>query len=91
MTTSNTKPASTIRDGAIKATIWRNQGENGDFFSVRLTRTWKDAQGNYHDSDSFSGSELLRVAHLASKAYDEVASLRQADGGSDQEHAHEPH
>lgn len=83
-------PASTIRDGAIKATIWRNQGENGDFYSVKLTRTWKDAQGNYHDSDSFSGIELLRVARLAGKAYDEVASLRHADGDSDHEHVLQP-
>lgn len=86
MTTSNAKPASTIRDGAIKATIWRNQGEKGDFHSVRITRTWKDEQGNYHDSDRFTGAELLRVAHVATKAYEQLASLRQSEDGLDANH-----
>jgi hypothetical protein len=83
--TTNTKPAATIRDGALKATIWRNTGDKGEFHSVRFTRTWKDEQGHYHDSDSFSGAELLRLAHLATKAYDEFASLRQTSDGLDAE------
>lgn len=86
MTTTTTKPAATIRDGAIKATIWRNKGEKGDFHSVRFTRTWKDEQGNYHDSDSFTGAELLRVAHIATKAYEQLASLRQTQDGLDADH-----
>ncbi len=79
------KPVETIRDGSIKATIWRNSSEKGDFYSVQFTRTWQDDQGNYHDADSFSGSQLLRVAHLAAKAYDRTAELRREDadnGGS---------
>lgn len=81
---TNSKPLATIRDGALKASIWKNQGEKGPFYSVRITRTYTDEQGNYHDSDSFSGSELLRVARLASKAYDETAALRaqDSDGGA---------
>jgi hypothetical protein len=82
MTTSTTtKPAKTIRDGALKATIWKNAGEKGEFFSVRFSRTWKDEQGNLHDTDSFSGSELLRLSHLAAKAYEEVGVLRQPASG----------
>ena len=72
------QPTETLRDGSLKATIWKNEGEKGAFFSVNLSRTYKDDGGNYHDSDSFSGSELLRIAHLASQAYDRVSTLRQA-------------
>jgi hypothetical protein len=77
--TTNNKPAFTLRDGSLKATIWKNFGEKGNFYSVNFGRTYTDAQGNFRDSDSFSGSELLRLAHLASKAYDHVAALREAD------------
>lgn len=73
------QPTETLRDGSLKATIWKNEGEKGAFFSVNLSRTYKDEAGNYHDSDSFSGSELLRIAHLASRAYDQVSKLRQAE------------
>lgn len=78
MTKQNNKPTETIRDGALKATIWKNQSENGTFYSVDLSRTYQDEQGNYHDSHSFSGSELLRIARLAHKAYDLIADLRAA-------------
>ncbi len=73
------KPIDTLRDGNLKATIWSNFGEKGTFYTVNLTRTYKDDADKYHDSDSFSGSELLRVAHLATSAYDRVSELRQAD------------
>lgn len=73
------KPTETLRDGSLKATIWKNEGEKGPFFSVSLTRIYTDPAGNYHDSDSFSGSELLRIAHLASRAYDRIADLRQVE------------
>lgn len=73
------QPTDTLRDGSLKATIWKNEGEKGAFFSVNLSRTYKDDAGNYHDSDSFSGSELLRIAHLASRAYDRISDLRQAE------------
>ncbi len=78
--TTTNKPVSTIRDGSLKATVWANPGEDGrTFYSVRLTRTYRDEQGNYHDSDRFTGAELLRVARLAGLAYDETSRLRQSE------------
>ncbi|MCZ6851295.1 MAG: hypothetical protein O7F17_06610 [Planctomycetota bacterium] len=38
----------------------------------------KDDAGDYHDSDSFSGSDLLRISHLATRAYDAISA--QASG-----------
>jgi len=74
------QPTETLRDGSLKATIWKNEGEKGLFFSVDLSRTYKDDGGSYHDSHSFSGTELLRAAHLATRAYDRISELRQAEG-----------
>lgn len=80
MNTSETnRPVQTLRDGSLKATIWANFGDKGTFYSVQLTRIWKDEQGKYHDSDSFSGSELLRIARLAHIAYDEILIHREQD------------
>lgn len=75
----NTKPINTIREGSLKATIWRNPSEKGDYYSVQITRTWRDDQGNYHDSDSFTGTQLLRVARLANIAYSEIVAYMQND------------
>ena len=79
MTTTNDKPIDTIRDGSLKATIWKRFGEKGNFYTVELSRTYTDEQGKYHDSHSYSGSELLRIARLANIAYDEIAIYRAGD------------
>ncbi len=71
------KPTETLRDGSLKATIWKNESDKGPFYSVNLTRIYKDEHGKYHDTDSFTGTELLRIAHLATKAYDRTNQLRQ--------------
>jgi len=68
-------PTDTIRDGAIKATIWKREGDKGAFFSVEISRTYKDGE-TFKDSHSYSGSELLRVSRLAERAYDRVRELK---------------
>lgn len=79
MTTENTSPIETLRDGAIKATIWENQGEKGTFYSVELSRTYQTTEGQYRDSHSFSGTDLLKVSELAKKAYETVNDLRKVE------------
>lgn len=79
MTKTNDKPIDTIRDGSLKATIWKRLGEKGNFYTVEFSRTYTDEQGNYQDSHSFSASEPLRIARLAHIAYDEIAIHRAND------------
>lgn len=79
MSTLQNKPIDTIRDGSIKATIWANFGEKGTFYTVDISRTYKDEKGNYQDAHSFSGTQLLRVARVSHLAYTRIAELRQQD------------
>ena len=79
MTTNQNQPVKKINDGRITAAIWKNFGEKGTFYSVTITRSFKDEQGNYKDTDSFSGTDLLIVGRLAVKAYDAIADMRAAD------------
>lgn len=71
------RPENVLRDGNIKATIWKNERENGPSFSTIFARTWQDEKGEYRDSHSFSGTELLRVSELARSAYALTNELRQ--------------
>lgn len=70
------KPVETLRDGNLKASIWRNQGESGPYYSTTFARTWRDNQGNYHDSHSFSGTDLLKLQELSRQAYTRTGELR---------------
>lgn len=80
---SNNGPADTLRDGHLKASIWRNEGEKGHFFSTTLARTYEDREGNLKDSQSFASNDLLRVSELARSAY---TRSRELDREQAQEH-----
>ena len=75
MNNDNNAPAVTLRDGALKASIWRNEGEKGPWYQTKITRIYKDGTGNYHETPSFTGVELLRAARLAERAYDYIQEL----------------
>ncbi|QDU70157.1 hypothetical protein [Engelhardtia mirabilis] len=81
---ANNKPHDTIRDGNLKATIWANQGKNGTFHTLDLTRSYRTQDGWRDTTAGFSSSELLRIARLAYIAYDEIALLRAAGSGSEE-------
>ena len=61
------RPAHEIRLGRIKATIWANQGDNGTWFNVTLSRNYKDGE-EWKSSASFGRDELLTVAKAADMA-----------------------
>ena len=62
-------PVDTLREGGLKATIWRNEGQNGAYHSVNLSRTYKDDQGNYHDTGSFRAQDKLGLSELSRQAH----------------------
>lgn len=71
---STNKPVSEVRDGTLKIALFRNEPkEQGERvrFSGKLTRSYRDANGDWHDTDYLSGTEFLRAARLMKKAYDE--------------------
>lgn len=78
----NDGPVETLRDGALKATIWRNEtekdGKKRAFFTAEISRTYTDDAG-YHDSHSMSATQLLQQAHLAHRAYDRIRKLQRAE------------
>jgi hypothetical protein len=65
---TNNQPATTLRYGRIKATIWQNSSEKGPFFSTTFSRSFKDQSGAWRNGTSFGLSDLealLIVAHEA--------------------------
>lgn len=72
----NNKPVEVLRDGNLKASIFRNNGEKGPFFSTVLARTYTDERGNLHDSNVFTGSDTLRIGELARQAYSRSRELK---------------
>lgn len=79
---SNNQPVSEVRDGSLKIAIFRNEpkqeGERPRY-SGKLTRSYRDASGDWHDTEYLSGTEFLRAARLMEKAYDSELSQKASD------------
>lgn len=79
-----TSPAHKIRIGTLQATIWRNAGENGPWYSLNLTRGYK-ADDGWRETDSLGFDDLLAAAKLLDLAHGWVLSQIDADRKARQE------
>ena len=57
------KPAAKFRIGFVTATIW----QNGDFYNVNLSRSYKDGN-EWKDGDSLGHGDLLNAAKVLQRA-----------------------
>jgi hypothetical protein len=62
------KPAATFRSGSIKAVVWSNDGQNGPFHSLDISRPYRDAQGQWRNSRSFGMNDCDAVQLLTTQA-----------------------
>lgn len=82
---SKNAPVETLRDGALKVSIFKNEYENGTQFSLEPGRIYTDARGSIRESKSLSGSEPLRMSRLLDKGYDRVGQFKAELKRRDQE------
>lgn len=68
-------PAFKLRLGLITATIWDNDG----FFSVDLSRSYKDANGNWQNTTSFAHPDLLNLTKCVERAENWIARKANVD------------
>jgi hypothetical protein len=76
---NRTRPVSTLRLGRIKAAIWENKVDDRSYYNVTFSRTYKDEQEQFHDSDSFGRDDLLLVAKLADQAHSFIFDRMKGD------------
>jgi hypothetical protein len=64
-------PVIVIRDGALKASIWENEGENGTYLTTTFAKTYtKDSKPK--DTQVFSRSDLLPLSELLRRSYAKI-------------------
>ncbi len=68
------EPIEKIRIGRVTAAIWQNEGANGRWYNVTLSRSYKDGD-EYKDSHSLSGTDLLLGAAALERAFQAVGYL----------------
>jgi hypothetical protein len=65
---TNNQPATTLRYGRIKATIWQNRSEKGPFFSTSFSRSFKGQSGAWRNRTSFGLNDLEALLTVAREA-----------------------
>ena len=79
----NNRPVDDVRIGRVKATIWRNETEDGKpRYNVALIRLYKDGD-SWQSTPSFGRNDLLLVAKVADLAHTRVCELSGKDNGSE--------
>ena len=70
------KPATEIRLGRIKASVWPNARDDGKgtWYSVQLVRLYRDGE-EWRTSQTFGRDDLLLVAKVADLAHSRVCEL----------------
>jgi hypothetical protein len=67
--TSKTQPVHKIRQGAINASIWRQDTAKGPMFNVTFQRAYKDGDV-WKNSNSFGQKNLLVLGLIAARAFE---------------------
>ena len=81
------KPAHEVRLGTVKATIWRNEIENGVRYNTTFSRIYRDGD-QWRNTESFGRDDLLTVAKVADEAHSWIfaqvreAAAAQGNGGA---------
>lgn len=76
------KPVNEFRDGAIKVSVWKNEGEYGPMYSVTCRRRYKAKAGDeWKDSYSYDADDALRLSKLLDLAHTWMLTQRQEQRG----------
>ena len=73
------QPAHKIRFGVLQVTIWRNTGEKGAWYSVTPTRSYKQDDETWRETDSLGFDDLLTMGKLFDLAHTWIMQQMQAD------------
>lgn len=72
------QPVQEIRMGLIKAVVWANPTKsNGVMHNVSLSRIYRDANGDWQETQSLGRNDLLLAAKVLDAAHSFICSKEQ--------------
>lgn len=79
--TEGRKPARTFRIGRLWCNIWENHHpETGTWYSVSLTRSYRDKENQWQTSANLGKDDLLAAAELYRMAFHWINDSQRLDG-----------
>ncbi len=69
---SENAPEFVLRDGNLRSATWRSEGKFGPLFNTRITKLYRDDEGNPRETSTLGSKDLLRAGELARETHQEV-------------------
>jgi len=73
------EPIDRMRLGAVEAAIWENEGKNGPWVTIALSRTYEDKDGNLQSSNTFTEAQAILAREVLTRA---IARVTEQGGES---------
>ena len=69
----------TIRCGSVVLSIFENQSQRPGattlYYTVKVSRSYRDTEGNWHDTNSFQKSQLPQLLYACQRALEFIEAL----------------
>ena len=76
----NQTPVAKFRAGAVSAALWENdidvKGKTVTILKATVQRRYKDQDGNWQSSGSFSRNEIPLAIHCLQKAFEKIVETQ---------------
>lgn len=63
------RPFRKLYAGNIQVAIWQNEGKNSEFYTVTISRRFKDKNDEWQNSNSFRLNDIPKVIAALQEAY----------------------
>ena len=87
---SQQTPIAKFRAGQVSAALWENEiqtgGRTATILKATIQRRYRDTDGNWKSSTSFSRNEIPLAIHCLQKAFEKIVELQNdssTNGGPD--------
>ena len=67
------KPVAKYRIGYVTATVWKNDNGGTKFYTVNLSRSYKDEGGEWKETDGLGHGDLLNAVLVLTRAEEWIA------------------
>lgn len=72
------RPFRKLAAGNIQVAIWQNEGKNSEFYTVTISRRFKDKNDEWQNSNSFRLNDIPKVIAALQEAYKSMILKEQA-------------
>jgi len=77
-------PEKTFRAGAVSATVWKNvnknkEGKEFDNYTISTKRGYKDKEGEWKDTNSYSAGDIGKLKLVIGQAYEYIVTLKKEE------------